>query len=136
MAAKSKTSLFLIELILMVLFFSLSAAICMRVFADAQVTSRNSKNLSNAALNVQSAAECYKATGGDFSEVSALLGAKEEGGKITLSYSSDWNVTEQPNPDFCLVMEDMGDRASIAVSRLSDEKTIFSVVVKAVNYGD
>ena len=136
MATKSKTSLFLIELILMVLFFSLSAAICMRVFADAQVTSRNSKNLSNAALKVQSAAECYKATGGDFAEISELLGAKEEDGKIILSYASDWSVTAQPNPEFLLVMEDMGDRASIEVSRLPDGKTIFSVVAKAVNYGN
>ena len=54
MISRSKTSLFLIELVIMILLFSLSAAVCLRIFASAQSASDYSRNLSSACMNAQS----------------------------------------------------------------------------------
>lgn len=91
MRERSKTSLFLMELILMTLFFSLSAAVCMRVFAYAGQTSEYSGNLSEASLLAQSAAECYKSAGGDLDGAAeTLLSALGlEAGAPCLAFSDD-----------------------------------------------
>lgn len=71
----SRSSLFLMEMIVVILFFSLCAAICVHVFVNARETSQASYNLSCAVLAAQNVAECYKATGGDGERLVALLDA-------------------------------------------------------------
>lgn len=57
---KSRASLFLIELILAILFFSLGSAICVRVFAQAALVSRSAADLSFASAQVSSAASVIR----------------------------------------------------------------------------
>lgn len=55
--ARSQSSLFLIELILAILFFSLGSSICIRVFAQASLMSRSAADLSFASSQVSGAAD-------------------------------------------------------------------------------
>ena len=57
---KSRSSLFLIELILAVLFFSLGSGICIRAFSQASTISRSSADLSFASSQVSSAASVIR----------------------------------------------------------------------------
>ena len=57
--ARSQTSLFLIELILAILFFSLGSSICIRVFAQASLMSRSAADLSFASSQVSGAAAAH-----------------------------------------------------------------------------
>lgn len=57
---KSRSSLFLIELILAVLFFSLGSSICIRAFSQAATVSRSSADLSFASSQVSSAASVIR----------------------------------------------------------------------------
>lgn len=59
---KSQASLFLIELILAVLFFSLGSSICIRVFAQASLISREAADLSFASSQVSSAAAVFRSS--------------------------------------------------------------------------
>ena len=54
---KSKSALFLIELIIAILFFALSSAICVQLFAKAHLISQKSSNVTMAINCAQTAAE-------------------------------------------------------------------------------
>lgn len=62
---KNKTSLLLMEQLIMVLVFALAAALCLNVFAGADRISRETARRDRAVLLAQNAAEVLKATSGD-----------------------------------------------------------------------
>ena len=70
----SKAPLALMGQLLMVLFFSLAAAICLQAFAKSEALSIASENRDHAALYAQNAAETLKSTHGDLDRASAILG--------------------------------------------------------------
>ena len=72
-SGRSKTTLFLIELIVAVGVFSLCAAVCLSLFASAKRMTAESTALNGAALSAQSAAECFKAESGDLARCAAVL---------------------------------------------------------------
>ena len=53
----SKAKLFLIELIIIILFFSLAAAVCMQIFASAHTLSQKSEDLTEGIMIAQQVAE-------------------------------------------------------------------------------
>ncbi len=57
----SKTKLFLIELIVVLFFFSVSSVVCVNLFARARQMSINSADTTNAMLRAQYAAETIRA---------------------------------------------------------------------------
>ncbi len=69
----SKSGLFLMEMIIVILFFSICAAICVNVFAKARVISDSSRDLNNAAIRSSNIAEVYKAADGDMQKTAQLL---------------------------------------------------------------
>lgn len=111
---KSKSSLFLLEFTFAILIFSLSAAICMQVFASAKRTSQNSDELSSALVCAQSAAEAFKATGGSLDAVASILGGAFNGrDEVAVSYDADWRRTTNP-PCYTLLLTSPGDGAASA----------------------
>lgn len=62
---KNKTSLVLMEQLVMVLVFALAAALCLGVFVEADRISRETACRDEAVLMAQNAAEILKATSGD-----------------------------------------------------------------------
>ena len=62
---KSRTSLVLIELVLMLLIFSLAAALCLQAFAWGETTSLEELQKDQALHQLQNAAEILKATRGE-----------------------------------------------------------------------
>lgn len=62
---KNKVSLQLMELLVMILVFSLAAALCLQVFARAVEISRETECRDQAVILARNAAELLKATAGD-----------------------------------------------------------------------
>ena len=62
---KRHSSLFLIELMISLLFFSLAAAVCIQFFIQAHLLSQQSANLNEAILISQSLAEEFRAKNGE-----------------------------------------------------------------------
>jgi len=82
-----RTSLFLIELMVALLFFALAAAICMQFFVQASQISRQSANLNQAIFVSQSLAEEFRAMNGQMSDQ-------------TLYFDREWNESEIENAIF------------------------------------
>lgn len=131
-SAHSKSGLFLFELIFAILFFALASAVCVRLFAEAHLTSLHSRDLSHALTEAQSAAECFKASPGDLQRLADLLGAHREGETLVLDYDRDWALTDQDG-EYRLILAPQGGTpaaAQITVSQEGKADPLYSLQVK------
>ena len=102
----SRSGLIAIELVIAVGVFALCAAVSMGLFVRSEIMSRESVELTRAVSEARSAAECYKAAGGDLSETAALLETDAAGAEgLTLAYDKDWTRTEGSDPAFTLTIQ-------------------------------
>ncbi|MBP3672448.1 MAG: hypothetical protein J6J18_01310 [Oscillospiraceae bacterium] len=91
---KNRTSLVLMEQLVMVLVFALAASVCLRAFARADRIATEISRQDRAVYLAQNGAETLKACGGDFDETARLLGGTVQGDRLTVSYDENWNRTE------------------------------------------
>lgn len=132
-AAPSRSSLFLMEMLLVILCFALSAAICLQVFVSAKLTADRSRNLSAAVLAAENAAACWKASDGDLGECAALLQAGQGGGTIIQSFDSDWRAVDG-SAEYRLLLKAQNKNAFISVVD-ADGETIYSLSVRVPGGG-
>ena len=80
-----RSGLFLIELLLALLFFSVTSAVCMKIFGTSAVLTRQKRDRDAAVKTSVCAAECLKAADGDLEKTAELLGgaAVYENGVLT-----------------------------------------------------
>ena len=91
----TKSGLFAIELLIAVGIFSLCAAICMGLFVHSEVMSQEAADLNRAVSAARSAAECYKAAGGDLEKTAELTGGGVlDAGTLFIEFDESW----QPLP--------------------------------------
>ncbi len=121
MRTHSKTPLFLIELIIMLLVFSISAAICLQVFAGARRIADESRRLDTAVMMAQTAAETWKATHGDLEETAERMQVQAEEDSFSVYNEDEW-IRIHVNCE--------GTTANISV--FHGEKEIFSLSSEAV----
>ena len=92
----TRSGLFAIELLIAVGIFSLCAAICVGLFVRSEVMSRDSADLSRAVTEARSAAECFKAAGGDLDETARLTGGELAGDILLLRYGESLELSLAP----------------------------------------
>ena len=124
MRTHSKTPLFLMELVIMLLVFSISAAVCLRVFAGAQNISKQSHQLDHAVLEAQKASERWKASHGNLEETAAYMGALPDENGFSVFYEEEW-----------LTMEFTCNESTADIVLLNGKEEIFSIECEAVMFG-
>lgn len=128
----SQTKLILIELIIIILFFSIAGAICINVFAQAQVVSTKSTDTTMATLVAQTAAETIRSSD-DGAELLAEQYSKTDDGYIAY-FDAAWDTVEEAAAVYQMhirISENEGMRsADITVNKTDRE--IFAVNVKRV----
>ncbi len=117
----------LIEITIMLLVFALCASVCLRLFAGARNMTEDAKELSNAAMWAQSAAEVYKSSGGELSTTADILGGTISDGKVELRFDEDW---QENGGAYILTVDENG-----TVCVTDGEDIIYSLSVEAVSYG-
>lgn len=92
---KSKSALFLMELIIVILFFALTSAVCMQVFVKAHTIGKKTEGTNYAVLWADNAAECFYAYDGDEEAVKSCLEASYalEGYSYSLDFDTDDSFT-------------------------------------------
>ncbi len=92
---KRSASLVLLELLIMLLVFSLAAALCVRAFSWADSRSRQSAAEDMALLQAQNAGELLKQNRGDLAAAAQTYGGS--GGEVwEIFYDENWKVTCGP----------------------------------------
>ena len=129
--SRSKSALFLIELVLVTLLLSISAAICMSIFAQAKQISEQSRDLTGALIRVQSAAAVYKASDGDLSEAARILGAEFNGSDtVTVNYDENWTRAQELVRYIIVITKVEANRALIEAREAGAESPIYELSVR------
>ena len=97
----SKTSLFLMEIIIAIFFFSLASAICLRLFISAHNLSEKDKDLNNALLWSQNLSESFYGCDGNLLMIKNLYpeaffseGEQEGDGTIIIFFNDKWETVD------------------------------------------
>lgn len=125
MKGTSKSGLFLMELILVIALFAISAAVCLQLFAYASVTSQKAEDLSYGSMAARSAADCYQATQGDLDAVAQLLAGTATDGGVSVGYDDTWQATAQ-DATYTLELTAQNAQATIVVCQ-ADGTEIFTL---------
>lgn len=131
-----KSSLFLIELIIAILFFSLSSAVCVSLFSASHSMTEESENRNIALLEAQSVAEIYRNDVGDLSFIISMTSASEieEGKYIYYLDESGAYVSEASTTTFCVELittQDMKmSNLDIAIVPPNSEEVIIELSTK------
>ena len=122
-----RSSLFLLELIIAILFFSLTSAVCVQIFVRAHLISRQTQELNMALEKVSGFSEVFLA-GDSFSE---LLPENADGFKnadgsaeYVVSYDENWQICTSSEPQGALLH---GTFTARAASDTDDTAIIYSM---------
>mgnify|MGYP005779263153 CR=1 FL=1 len=127
---RTKTGLFMMEMILVILLFAVSAAVCMRIFGAADRAERRSSDISSAVMAAETAAEAYKARKGDLAQTAALTGGTASADTLVACYDESWRQCARGKERFVLRLE---QRAALAADiRVCEGDTeLFAITVAA-----
>ena len=113
----SRTSLFLMELIIAVFFFSLAAAVSIRLFVGAHKLTEKSTALSNATIWSQNLAEAFYECNGNVSKIAELYPyAYVTEDAVILFFDKEWNVLQETHTDAsyeALLVSEKADAAAV-----------------------
>lgn len=108
----SKSGLFLMELIIVILFFSLASTVCIQMFAKSHLISEETVNKNEAVLAAQNLAESWYAAGGDLTAMSAVFpDASVTDDRLVLSYDSSWNLCDDASAVYTAVLTNSSEDA-------------------------
>lgn len=102
----SRSSLFLMELIIVILFFSIGSAVCIQAFVKAHLLSQSAQDLSFASSTVSSAASALQYTDGSPEEVEAYFPALQQDGKnLVVYYNAHYDACPLSDAVYTLYMQ-------------------------------
>jgi len=106
MTHRSKSTLFLIEQLIVIAVFAICAVACISILTAAYFNANDSSAKSNAVLKAESAAEVFKAIGNDIDTTKNILGGingvRYNYPGVTVFYDSYWQVTNENNASYVL----------------------------------
>jgi hypothetical protein len=116
----SKSAVFLFELMIIILVFTLAAAICTQIFARSFTMSQESRALTMGSINAQTVAEQFKATGE----------APDE-----LYFDKDWVPVSAAGAYYTVKLVDNGSTASmksadVKIYKTGETDSIYTLHVK------
>ncbi|MEG0803953.1 MAG: hypothetical protein RSF90_03250 [Pygmaiobacter sp.] len=126
----SKSALFLMELILAILFFAISGAVCARLFVGAHLVSTATRDENRAIAFAQSAAACVQSQNGDFTTAAALLEGRQQNGIVTVFYDKDGQpVAAEAGSLYTMTLtpDDGEEQAEVTVRRIGRSEPVFSL---------
>lgn len=138
--ANSKSSLFLMEMMVVILFFALTSAICVHLFVQSYQTAQQSEALTNGVIQAESAAEIYKNTNGNLKQCADILEPLwQTETELALSYDAAWQPTvSDDDAHYFLYMTEQSSQpvktAEILLC-MADGSEIYRLTVRAYQVG-
>ena len=119
MNRRSRSTLFLMEQLIVVATFAICAAACVKILAASYFMANESRDTSNAIHAAESGAECYKAVSGDIGKTAELLGGSTAsiGGApaAVVYYDKDWAKCGEAAAEYVLQLVSVSDGAGSAL---------------------
>ncbi|MCL2840037.1 MAG: hypothetical protein FWE05_04610 [Defluviitaleaceae bacterium] len=141
MKERSKSTLFLMEQVVVIAVFAFFAAVCVKILVFSYLTTVDAVDTRMALLAAESVAESYKAFSGDLEMVEeTLCGGNRrryhDENSVVFFYDDNWIPTSEYYAYFELLLrkenpEDIVVFADIAVRRISDSNELINLRVAA-----
>ncbi len=109
----SKSSLFLIELIIAILFFAVSSAICVQLFTTSHLKSQESVYRNDANLQAQTLIELYRNADGDLAVILELTDALEQDETYICYIDETGDYSSETSSDSYTVMMYLSDEDTL-----------------------
>lgn len=125
MNGRSRSSLFLIEQLIVIAVFAVCAAACVSIFVDAFLTAEGTDDINHALIAAKSGAECYKAYGNLEETAEILEGVySPDATYAVVYYDGDWRVCGETEAVYTMRFEsaDAGGLTAPLLCELSVEK--------------
>lgn len=128
----SKSGLFLLEMMISILFFSIAAVICMQVFVKAHLLSREARDLNKAVSCAATGAEALMHISSQEELLGYLPGCiLAEDGYYVVYYDREWKTCEAGSAYTCMEMwqtEGDGMRTGvITIGRIGEEEPVYQL---------
>jgi len=99
MMERSKSTLFLIEQLIVIAVFALCATACISILANAYFMAKDSRDISNALFAAESVADSFKAVSGDFENAARISGGTarniDGANEIIVFFDNNWQVSDK-----------------------------------------
>jgi len=138
---RTKSTLSLIEQIIVIAVFAFCAAVCVNIIVSSYLMTVNAVDTRNALTVAESAAESFKAFEGDTERVFRLLGEPDSGyathNVLVIYYDANWQPSRESDASFVLRLTTVVDNgsavvfASISVIKIDDGVELISLTVAA-----
>ena len=130
---RSRTSLFLMEMIVTVLFFSLASAVCVQCFVNAHVIGRQTQELNHAVAAATGFAEVMRGTDGDIDSIIAVYPKAVKGDEsfFTIFYDENFLPCDADGAryvgDVTLTPNGAIQNMTIRIARIDDSSIIYEL---------
>ena len=130
---QSKSSLFLMEMIITVLFFSIASAVCVQCFVKAHIISQETIELNNSVALATEYAEAMRGTDGSIDSILEVFpeAVKGDNSYFQLYYDADFNPCDIDNAIYVsdVTLEPNGpvQNMDIRIARLKDYYIIYEL---------
>jgi len=145
---RSRSTLFLIEQLIVIAVFAICAVACISILTAAFSYAGDTKATAHALIAAESGAEVFKATGGDINAVADIMGGVTGAGgsgtaAIVVFYDSSWQVSSETDASFVLslIVDAPGNSndivlvtAELTVCRMTGEQLIVFPLAAHSNY--
>lgn len=121
----SKSSLFLMELIIAILFFAIASGMCMQIFVKAHLITKQTNREQNAVVASDSVIAVLKNSSGDLNQVASLFEGEIENEQVTIWLNESFQITSSNQSMYYIAVtrEDV-DQYMITVREQNSEKQI------------
>ena len=132
-AGRSRSSLFLMEMIVTILFFSLASAICVKSFVNAHIIGRETMELNRAVAIASGYAEVMRGTDGDIDSIIAVYpeAVKGDDSYFTEFFDEDFNPCDADNAvyagDVTLTPNGAVQNMHIKIAKIADNTIIYEL---------
>lgn len=103
----SKASLFLMEIMMSILFFTIAAVVCLQLFVKAHSLNIQTENLAKATMIAESVSECYLTTE-NYEQTKEMIASLAEyestQQQILIYYDSKWNNCSKEQAQYKTVL--------------------------------
>ncbi|MCR4902475.1 MAG: hypothetical protein K6A23_06430 [Butyrivibrio sp.] len=143
------------EIIIVILFFSISSAVCIQLFTKAHLLSESSVNLDQATMHAQSVAELFWGCSGDIEAMSiydnldSIIISNDENidvHRMLILFDKDWNIIDTPTNDDAretacyMIIADIEKKKALAVyadteyaSNISEDKLAYDCTINVTD---
>lgn len=135
-----RSGIFLLELMIVILFFCVTSAVCVRLFVKSHVISQDTRNLNMAVNQVSEAAEVFRA-GADMEKFIEHEFQNYEKGTgnflYQIYYDENWEPAGKEEASFCLTVEilekDSESYGCFSIKNMNTNQEIYAVTLKKYN---